>query len=103
MSLTAAAQVDRSLALLAAARPRARREDHRVRTLHERGEVVLGLHVADDRLRAHPFEVGHVVGVPHDAARPVAPLGEKPQQPDSDLSVPSGDHDVHGVQVTTRS
>ena len=90
-----AAEIDGLLALRPAARARAGSEDHGVRALHERRDVVLGLEVADHRLGAGRLEVGGMLRVANQPPAAVAARGEQPQEPQADLPVPTGHDDVH--------
>ena len=60
---------------------------------------VVGLEVAEDRLRAHRLEVGGVVGVADEAAAAVAVVGEQLEEAERDLAVSAGDEDFHGVAI----
>ena len=82
--------------------PGAGGEHDRVRAADVRAHVV-GLEVAQHRVRAVGLEVGDVVGVADQAARGVSALGEQSEQATGDLPVPSGDEDVHPAEATVNA
>ena len=97
--LTARAEVDGLLALRPAAGPGARGEHDRLRAADVRAQVVV-LEIAEHGDGAVGLEVGGVVGVADQPAGVVAVGGEDSVEPAGDLSVASGDEDVHGVRRT---
>ena len=64
---------------------------------------VVGLEVAQHGVGAVGLEVGDVVGVADQPARGVSTLREQSQQATGDLSVPSGDEDVHSPRLLAGS
>jgi hypothetical protein len=91
------AVVDRALALRAAAGPGAGGEDDSAGARDLRGDRVrLGVfEVDDDRLGAGGRDVGGMIGVAHQGPDAVSRVAEEALEAQRDLSVASGDGDVH--------
>ena len=98
-ALDGRAEVDGLLALRPAAGPGARREHDRLRAADVRAQVIV-LEIAEHGDGAVGHEVGGVVGVADQPAGVVAVGGEDSVEPAGNLSVASGDEDVHGVRRT---
>jgi hypothetical protein len=91
-----------SLALGSAARPRAGREDGRVRPVQEPFEVPgrRRLQVADRGLRARRPQVARLLGLADDARDLVPAPGEQPLQPQRDLAMSARDDNSHTPDPT---
>ena len=90
------AQVDGLLSLRTAAGTGSGGEHDGVGAFDEGGQVLLGLHVAHHRLRARGLEVAGVVRIADQAPRAITALGEEAQQLERDLTMATGDDDIHG-------
>ena len=101
-ALQRAAEVDRLLALRPAPGSRAGGEDDRVGAADVRPDVI-GLEVAEHGMGPVGLEVGDVVRVADQPACGVATLREQSQEATGDLSVPSGDEDVHSPRLLADS
>ena len=101
-ALQRAAEVDGALSLGPAPGARARGVDDRVRAADMRADVV-GLEVAEHRVGPVGFQIGRVGRVADQPASGVSTLREQSHEATGDLSVASGDEDVHSARLLADS